>query len=132
MIISALRLSERLQRGSRHVVSGCGGSPLLPAANVPGCADAPLFAIQRSSPYMPPVACGCQVTTHEVYDVGLVTPCELQPFFSGCSFEPDREESVPMAFAGLVGDGLAGGGEHQPQAAAAGCLGGMVFSVAVC
>jgi hypothetical protein len=36
----------------------------------------------------------------------LVTPCELQPFFSGCSFEPDREESVPMAFAGLVGDGL--------------------------
>lgn len=31
-----------------------------------------------------------------VYDVGLVTPAELAPFFGSADFAPDREASVPM------------------------------------
>jgi len=38
-----------------------------------------------------------QVANEGVYDVGLVTPSHLQPFFKRCSFELDHEESVPMA-----------------------------------
>ncbi len=48
-----------------------------------------------------------QVCTSEVGDVGLVAPNELRPFFSGCSFEPDREDSVPMALGALRGGGAA-------------------------
>lgn len=38
-----------------------------------------------------------QIATQGVYDVGLVTPTQLQSFFHSCAFEPDREGSVPMA-----------------------------------
>eukprot|EP00775_Hariotina_reticulata_P009872 gene9872-10030_t len=41
--------------------------------------------------------CVNQVASEGVYDVGLVTPNHLQPFFNSCSFELDHEESVPMA-----------------------------------
>lgn len=30
-----------------------------------------------------------------------MTPSELQPFFRGCSFDLDREESVPMVLRGV-------------------------------
>jgi hypothetical protein len=40
-----------------------------------------------------------QVSRQGVFDVGLVTPSHLQPFFRSCSFELDREESVPMAIS---------------------------------
>lgn len=42
-----------------------------------------------------------QVCAADVNDVGLVAPSELQPFFRGCSFELDREDSVPMVLRGL-------------------------------
>lgn len=48
-----------------------------------------------------------QVNASDIYDVGLVTPQELQPFFQGCSFDLDREESVPMVLRGLSGGGHA-------------------------
>lgn len=38
-----------------------------------------------------------QVSRQGVFDVGLVAPAHLQPFFRSCSFDLDREESVPMA-----------------------------------
>lgn len=38
-----------------------------------------------------------QVATGGVHDVGLVTPAHLQPFFTSCAFELDREDSTPMA-----------------------------------
>jgi hypothetical protein len=38
-----------------------------------------------------------QVSRQGVFDVGLVAPSHLQAFFRSCSFELDREESVPMA-----------------------------------
>jgi hypothetical protein len=38
-----------------------------------------------------------QIADEGVYDVGTVTPSHLQPFFHTCSFELDREDSVPMA-----------------------------------
>jgi N-acetylglutamate synthase-like GNAT family acetyltransferase len=37
-----------------------------------------------------------QIGATGVYDVGLVTPSELQPFFRSCSFDLDHEDSVPM------------------------------------
>ena len=37
-----------------------------------------------------------QIGATGVYDVGLVTPSELQPFFKSCSFDLDHENSVPM------------------------------------
>jgi hypothetical protein len=40
-----------------------------------------------------------QVSAGGVYDVGLVSPATLQPFFTSCSFDVDREDSVPMALA---------------------------------
>ncbi|KAI8476332.1 MAG: hypothetical protein J3K34DRAFT_516741 [Monoraphidium minutum] len=55
-----------------------------------------------------------QVTAAQVFDVGLVTPNELQPFFTGCSFNLDREESVPMALGALAG----GGGRERARVAA--------------
>lgn len=36
-----------------------------------------------------------QISDRGVYDVG--TPSQLQPFFRSCSFDLDREDSVPMA-----------------------------------
>eukprot|EP00878_Enallax_costatus_P028381 GHUV01030654.1.p1 GENE.GHUV01030654.1~~GHUV01030654.1.p1 ORF type:complete len:143 (+),score=28.24 GHUV01030654.1:679-1107(+) len=38
-----------------------------------------------------------QIANQGVYDVGLVTPTQLQSFFYSCSFELDKEDSVPMA-----------------------------------
>lgn len=38
-----------------------------------------------------------QVSSEGVFDVGLVTPSSLQSFFHSCSFELDKEDSVPMA-----------------------------------
>jgi N-acetylglutamate synthase-like GNAT family acetyltransferase len=38
-----------------------------------------------------------QISDRGVYDVGTVTPSQLQPFFRSCSFDLDREDSVPMA-----------------------------------
>lgn len=40
-----------------------------------------------------------QISGHGVYDVGTVTPAELQPFFRGVSFSLDREGSLPMALS---------------------------------
>lgn len=40
-----------------------------------------------------------QVADEGVFDVGLVTPSDLQSFFHSCSFELDREDSVPMAIS---------------------------------
>jgi len=48
-----------------------------------------------------------QVNQAEVGDVGLVAPSEVRPFFRGCSFDLDREESVPMVLGGLSGGGTA-------------------------
>lgn len=53
------------------------------------------------------------MTAAGVGDVGLVTPCELQPFFSGCSFDLDKEDSVPMVLRGLRG-----GGRRETEAVA--------------
>jgi N-acetylglutamate synthase-like GNAT family acetyltransferase len=38
-----------------------------------------------------------QVSGGGVYDVGLVSPASLAPFFHSCSFDLDRESSEPMA-----------------------------------
>lgn len=38
-----------------------------------------------------------QISDEDVWDVGIVTPSHLQPFFHTCSFELDKEDSVPMA-----------------------------------
>lgn len=38
-----------------------------------------------------------QISDEDVWDVGTVTPSHLQPFFHTCSFELDKEDSVPMA-----------------------------------
>jgi len=38
-----------------------------------------------------------KIAAEGVYDVGTVTPASLQPFFHSCSFDLDRENSVPMA-----------------------------------
>ncbi|WIA37934.1 hypothetical protein OEZ86_001311 [Tetradesmus obliquus] len=43
--------------------------------------------------------CVNQVSRQGVFDVGLVAPSHLQAFFRSCSFELDREESVPMAIS---------------------------------
>jgi N-acetylglutamate synthase-like GNAT family acetyltransferase len=40
-----------------------------------------------------------QISDEDVWDVGTVTPGHLQPFFHTCSFELDREQSVPMALS---------------------------------
>ena len=44
-----------------------------------------------------------QVCASDVGDIGLVAPAELRPFFQGCSFDLDREASVPMVLRGLEG-----------------------------
>jgi hypothetical protein len=46
---------------------------------------------------LPPVVLLLQVSRQGVFDVGLVAPSHLQAFFRSCSFELDREQSVPMA-----------------------------------
>eukprot|EP00882_Tetradesmus_deserticola_P028095 GHRQ01031279.1.p1 GENE.GHRQ01031279.1~~GHRQ01031279.1.p1 ORF type:complete len:212 (+),score=72.85 GHRQ01031279.1:202-837(+) len=43
--------------------------------------------------------CVNQVSRQGVSDVGLVAPSHLQAFFRSCSFELDKEESVPMAIS---------------------------------
>ncbi|GBF94491.1 hypothetical protein Rsub_07025 [Raphidocelis subcapitata] len=48
-----------------------------------------------------------QVCASDVGDIGLVAPSELRPFFQGCSFDLDREASVPMVLRGLEGGGAA-------------------------